>query len=730
MADPTASRRVRFGPFEVDLRSGELANAGRRQTLPEQPLALLTALLARPGELVTRDELRTQLWPADTFVDFEHGLNAAVKRLREILDDSAETPQYIETVPRRGYRFKAPVDGATQSSFGSSNEPTNNSRQSPAVSRRNTRELVVWALLSLTAVAGLALTAVRFREHGADTRSVRFSVDPPDKSAVTGSMAISPDGQHLALIVSTAAEATQLSIRRLDSLTTQIIPGTEGAGGPFWSPDGRFIGFFAQGKLKKIDAARGPAQTLCDAPKGLSGTWNQDGVIVFNLDTWDSALYRVSARGGAPTVVLAPDNTVEFSYNAPQFLPDGRHFLYLSVFREPRKSGIFVGSLDSKKTRRILDTQWMAAYASGTDETKGHLLFIRDGRLMAQQFDTTRLQLAGDAVPVADNLPTHIYAAASVSASENGTLAYVSNVRQTENRTLVWVDRQGRPQPLPAPARLYENPRISPDGRRLAVQINDGTASDVWTYDFARDLLAPLTRDGTSSFANIAWADSEHLLFCSNRDGPWNMYTQNADGSGPTERLLASTHGQAASSLSRDGRWLVFDDFEPRENYGDLWVLPLQGERKPRLLRRGSFHQWGASLSPDGHWLAFNSDESGRFEVYVTSFPSIQGRRQISTDGGIEVQWGPDGRELFWRDDDKLMRAGIETTAGFNPTRPQLVFAGYDRGVPGIPSYDIALDGQHFLMLKSTETTAAIPKVNVVVNWLELVGAQGSAGRK
>lgn len=310
---------------------------------------------------------------------------------------------------------------------------------------------MAWILLILTATAAASLAIVHFRQPRAELRSYRFSLIPPDNSTFTGPVSVSPDGNHVAMIVSSAA-GTTLWIRRLESSTAQALPGTEGADGPFWSPDSRFIGFFAIGKLKKVDSAGGPAQTVCDAPNGSEGTWGRDGVIVFARDTWDSALYQVSAEGGTPSLLVEPNRPREMAYGSPQFLPDGRHFLFHIRNGQPTANGVYVGSLDSKETRWILNTQWMATYVRTASARAGHLLFVRDGTLMAQPFDPNHFQLLGQPTSVTDGLPTDPYRRAFFAASENGVLAYSSNRGQSSPLRLVWVDRQGKSQALSVPS--------------------------------------------------------------------------------------------------------------------------------------------------------------------------------------------------------------------------------------------------------------------------------------
>lgn len=603
---------------------------------------------------------------------------------------------------------------------------------------RKKRELVAWTLLMVTALASLVLAAVHFRQIPADVRSFRFSIPAPENGSFTGPVSVSPDGRQLAVVVLSSG-ITKLWVRSLDSPAAQPLEGTEGADGPFWSPDSRSIAFFAVGKLKRIDSAGGPVQTVCDAPNGSEGTWSRDGVILFTLDTWDSSLYRVAAEGGAPTLIGEP-LPGQTAYKSPHFLPDGRHFVYAARFLPLSRTGIYVGSLDSKQTKWILNTIWMVAYAPAIGGGHGHLLFVRDGTLTAQPFDTNGLQLTGQPFAVADGQPTDTSRGAFFSVSMNGILAYSTNKTGATPVTLVWVDRQGKATPLRVPAGRYGGPRVSPDGQKLSMEINNGITSDIWIYDLTRAVFARLTYDGTSEGGSLVWSpDSKRVFFSSRRPGPLNLYVQDADGKGPAERMLPGPNAAMVDSLSRDGRTLIFTYMAPMtsepdavpitgEN-GEIWAVQLHGARKPQPLVRGPHKHWGADLSPDGRWLAYLSDESGQFEVYVTSYPSLQGKWQVSTGWGTEVRWAPDGRELYWRSNDRMMAASINTQRGFSASQPRILFSEYLSGVPGLPQYDVARDGR-FLMLKAMEAATDVTHINVASNWVASVKSSANAGTR
>ena len=379
-------RFIRFSVFELDLRSGDLRKAGARLNLPDQPLQFLTALLERPGELVTRDELRQRLWADDTFVDFEHGLNAAVKRLRDTLGDSADTPRFIETLPRRGYRFIAPVSRGDQSLESRPVPVRGTERQGadepPRVGHFARRPRAAVAATSIGAVLVVVLAMLvtpailkRSRSSGGDL--VRFAIEPPQDARFSTTLALSPDGSRIVFGVVDSHGEDQLWVRSLDALESRALPGTEGGICPFWSPDGRHLGFFAHGRIKTIDVLGGPPETLCDcAPSPRGGSWNREGVIIFAPDS-RSALWRVPSTGGPRTPLTTLDPAIRAgSHRWPHFLPDGRHFVYLLLSGQVEQQGLYVGSIDSGEVIRLVDANSSAVYAP-----PGYLLFERDGSL-------------------------------------------------------------------------------------------------------------------------------------------------------------------------------------------------------------------------------------------------------------------------------------------------------------------------------------------------------------
>jgi serine/threonine protein kinase/Tol biopolymer transport system component len=516
---------------------------------------------------------------------------------------------------------------------------------------------------------------------------------------------------------------THLYLRFIDRIETAPIRGTDRGASPFFSPDGRWVGFFADGKVKKVPITGGVPQTICDdlvrgreAAAAQSADWAPDDSIFFA--TGFSGLWRVPASGGTPQLVTTLDTKKgEFSHRWPQILPGGREVLFTVQGPNSTDFHVAVESLMTRQRRNLTEKGSYARYASS-----GHLVYAWEGSLLASPFDLVRLEVTGPESSILENLPLDKDGAAMFALSGNGTLIYVS-AGPPSQRTLVWVDRRGNGKAISTTARAFKSPRLSPDGQRLAVDIGP----DVWTYDLARDVLTRLTYDGSSCCPE--WTpDSKRLVFSSYGTGPLNLFMQAADGSGQPERLTTSENYQWASSWSPDGRVLAFMEFN-HTTLGDIWMLPLEGEHKPYPLVRTSSTEWGGRISPDGRWLAYVSDATGRFEVYVTSFPSGQSKRQISTEGGAEAVWSRNGRELFYREGAKMMAVGIEANRSLTAAKPRMLFAGYMRSVPGEPQYDVSLDGGRFVMVKS-ETESAPTQLNVVLNWFEELRNRSGTGLK
>ncbi len=563
-----------------------------------------------------------------------------------------------------------------------------------------------WAVAGLFLIAA-AVGFVHFREAPEAAPLIRTFIPAPDKAqfdsygglAATAPVALSPDGQRMTYGVRTADGKSQLWLRSLDALTAQPLGGTEDATHPFWSPDSRFIGFFAGGKLRKIDASGGPPITLCDAPAGRGGTWNSDGVIIFTPN--GGGISRVAAAGGIPT-------PVEETGRWPWFLPDGRHFL----FSQPPT--IRLGSLDSKETKLLIETNSDAVYS------QGHMIYLRDDTLMAQPFDLKTLATSGDAVPIAENVRSVGNSRRGVvSVSRNGLLAYQSGTG-AGRLALTWFDRTGKRSGTLGEPGDFQVVDFSPDRKNLAVTIFDpaNRTFDTWLYDVARGIRTRFTFDASPTPISAIWSpDGSSVVFATRRAGKWGLYRKASNMAGTEEFLYADDTVKVLTGWSPDGGFLLYDSTganSPNAIRG-TWILPLNGERKPFRFAENSVSAATPQFSPDGHWIAYRSVDSRRPEIYIEPFPGPGGKVQVSTTGGVSPRWRHDGKELFYTSTGgQMMAAELSIKgAGIEVGRVQALFDGLPTSYGG---FDVSLDGQRFLVAVPPEQTAPGP-LTLVQNW-------------
>ncbi len=584
------------------------------------------------------------------------------------------------------------------------------------------------ALLLGAMIASLAIWNLKPAPASPPKPVSRLTITLPPGQQLAGfdggsAVTLSPDGTRLAYVASQNG-IQQLYLRAMDSLEARPIPGTEGASSPFFSPDGQWLGFFAGGKLKKVSVSGGAALTLGDSAYPLGASWGSQGTIAF-VATSGPVLQQVSDSGGTPQPLTRLEK-VEIAHLWPEFLPGGKALLFVALTNvSVNNAQIAVQSVGTGERRNLVQGATQPRYAPS-----GHLVYAQGGSLMAAQFDTQRLAVTGAAVPVVEGvLQFTTSGAAQYSFSATGSLVYVPGSRQGAQSKLVWVNRNGVEQPLAVPAHAYLAPRLSPDGRRVAVGIIQQD-SQVWLYDLSRETLTRLTFEGNFN-VNPAWTpDGKRIAFTSNKEGPQSIFWQLADGTGGLERLTSSEYLQAPHSWSPDGQLLAFIEGSPTTGV-DIWVLRLS-DRKAQPFLRTQFTEGGPRFSPDGRWLVYVSDESGRYEIYVQPYPGPGGKWQISTEGGTEPVWNRNGRELFYRSGNKMMAVDIATQPGFTAGKPRMLFRGqYVPTVTTLPNYDVSPDGQRFLMLKSTESSEAAPtQINVVQNWFEELKQKVPTGKK
>jgi serine/threonine-protein kinase len=584
------------------------------------------------------------------------------------------------------------------------------------------RRLVSWrgvAVLGLAVMALLAVAVIATRNlKPARSQPVtRMVMNLPAGQQLAGledgpAVALSPDGTYL-VYVAREGGAQQVYLRAMDSLESKPILGTEGAVNPFFSPDSQWVGFFAGGKLKKVSLNGGAALALGDTSRPGGGSWGSQGVIAFGPIIGSSVLLQMPDSVGAPQP-LTRFGKGEASHRWPEFLPGGKAVLFAAAptaltFTNARVDVQSVGT----GAGRDLVSGTQPRYAPS-----GHLLFAQGGALMAVPFDPQRLAVTGTAVPVVDGILESSAGAAQYSISATGSLVYVPGGFQSAQLRLVWVNRNGAEQPLAAPPHAYYRPRLSPDGRKVAVGILE-QESQIWAYDLSRDTLTRLTFEGNYNPVAVWTPDGKRIAIESNKDGTPNIFWQLADGSGGLERLTTSEYFQDPQSWSPDGQLLAFYEVVAPSKVADIWVLRMS-DRKAQPFLRTQFNEAYPRFSPDGRWLAYISDESGSIEVYVQSYPGPGGKYQISTEGGTDPVWNPSGKELFYRSGDKMMAVDIATQPSFNAGKSRMLFEG--RYVQGpFPNYDVSPDGQRFLMIKPVEQTSSSSPTQIVVvqNWFE-----------
>jgi len=579
-----------------------------------------------------------------------------------------------------------------------------------------------WAVAALAIAAAVTLAVIHFAlETPPQPRSIISAILPPEEVSRIEDLALSPDGEWLVFAGLTTEGATQLYLRRLDSPDVRALDGTDGATYPFWSPGSRFIGFFADGELKKTGISGGSPFTLADAPAGRGGAWSDDGVIVFAPPGIGDPLHRVSAGGGPVSMVTELDaERNQGSHRWPWFLPDGRRFLFFgSQSGAPDGSSeVYVGSLEGTSIKTLMRPQESAIYSSG------NLLFARQNTLMAQVFDPETVTLGGEPRPLREPVSNTFLAKGMFSVSEDGRLAYPSGSALGISR-MTWYDRTGRRLRTVGEPASFLSIAISPDGGVVAAAVqHEASGANIWLYDVARNLRTRFTFVQEFDLT-LSWSpDGTQIAFASNRRGGFDVFRKTVSGLEEAELLVDNLGLDMPRGWSPEGSSLLFMSLDTNTE-DDLWVLPIRAadggtEPAPEPYLRTKFNERDGRFSPDGSWVAYTSDESGRFEVYVAPFPGATGKVQVSTGGGEYPIWRADGKEIFYRTQDgSIMAAGVEAAnSNFRVSAVRRLFqvslssegAGYQR------KYDVTADDQEFLVLEVPESEAK-PVIMLDSNW-------------
>jgi DNA-binding winged helix-turn-helix (wHTH) protein/Tol biopolymer transport system component len=713
-----------FGPFRLDVDSRTLTRDGEAVALTAKAFDTLLVLLRHRDQVVDKDQLVKLVWP-DTFVS-DDSLTHSVSVLRRVLGDDSAQPVYIATIPRRGYRFTAPVN-EEQATPVETAAPTEAEVALPASRPRddthpgesaNGWARRLWPAALLVLLAAMLAFVPRLSPDSAASLTpgtiIRFVQEAPPAHSLASGAVVSPDGHHLAFVARRRDNGRpELWVRSLHEPQGRALPGTEGAFRPFWSPDSQALGFFAEGRLKRAGLGNQPPQTLADVgyrPSG--GSWSSSGVILFSER--QSRLYSVPESGGKKTAVTSLEDGHDVAHQTPFFLPDGRDFLYNVIGPTAETSGTYLGSLDSRERVRLLDSS--AAAASFAEP--GYLLYVRDGNVMAHRFDAARRSLEGAGQPIASTRTETMaeIRVGTISASRNGILTFGGS---TVMARLTWFTRDGRNVgKIDSPSPLH-NPAISPDGRYVAADAS-GSETSIWLVDLERGTPTRFS-DGVLP----VWGPhGSNIVFTSRRvGGSADLVHRSITGGSSDESLLLRTpEMKIGGNWTDDNRYIVYTGSDPQTKL-DLWTLSV-ADRKPIPFLQTSFNEMHGQVSPDGRWLAYASDESGTWQVYVQTFPEPGAKRTISLSGGAEPQWRRDGRELYYlAPDGTLMAVAVSSNDdNFQAGRPVPLFQ------TRIPAdiitfrnhYAPSRDGQRFLVDAADDNEP----INIVVNWTALLSAR------
>lgn len=707
---------LEFGTFRIDREQRLLFSGTEIVPLAPKTFDTLLALVEGQGRIVEKDALLKRVWP-DTFVE-EGSLARNVSILRKTLGRGDDDQTYIETVPKRGYRFVANVKPVSP-------VVTPLERPEPRVvslhETKRPRALLVAAVTVGVVIAGWGGWFWSKTTNPRPSGVMRLGFTLPSSepfevyngSPIT-SVAIASDGSFVVYgAFSTATGKSHLYLRRLDQFDAQLVPGSEGGFSPFIAPNGSAIGFFTNDSLKRVDRSGARSETLAMVRgDGYGAEWQDDGTIIFDSG---HGLARIASTGGTPQALTTVDEAGgEVHHLWPHLLPGGTDLLFTVQTVSPQgvEARIDTVTLASGRRRTILGNAAHARYLPGT----GHLIYSSGGSILGVPFDAGKGAIAGQPVKLLDDVAA-TKDSAHLSVSRDGTLAYIRGRPVELRRSLVVVDRSGNATTLPAPPRAYQGPRVSADGQHALVYLWESGRSDVWTFDFVRHGLTRLTSSGTATLP--VWsADGRSAVYQDYRDGPSNVVVQSIDGSTSARKVSPSAQEQWPHSFSPDGRHVIYTQGDPGPRHGNVWAAAIDGEPAPHaLLPQQSHEQWGGWPSSDGRWLAYVSDETGQFEVYITDLPRLARKWQVSTNGGHEPVWSKTGGELFYREGNRVLSVSVGAAPQSRPGKPIALFEGaYVACCPGLPQYDTMPDGG-FLMIRDDTDETVFTELRVVKGW-------------
>jgi len=749
-----------FGPFSIDVGERMLRRDGRPVPLTPKAFDVLAALLEQPGRLISKEELLQKVWP-DTFVE-ESNLAYNVFALRKALGDTADNGQYIETVAKRGYRFTAaltpanPVNGGSPSPEGVAEAPVIVAVSAPAEfhpsaeppqtpTTSGVRKYIssgslrgaAWFAAGVIFASGIIVLLTIPRQAVPTPSVIRAQIAPGVQLSEASPFAVSPDGQQLVFGGTGSDGVNRLWVRRMDADVARPLSGTEAALGGltppmFWSPDSQSVAFNAPGQIKRIDVRGGAPRTVCDTPNGsIGGSWNADDVIVVGQPA--GGLLRCPAAGGAVSEVTRLDATKgESAHLLPSFLPDRRHFLYLSVSRTaPEKSGVYLGSLDADpgapRPDRLLATGFGAAYARSETALTGHVVFLQDGTLFAQAFDERSLQFRGERVSLAAPVGSFLDGG-FFSVSQNDVIAFRAPDKEFQ---LTWFDRRGNRLATAGDVGLYSAVAISPDDSRVATVkevFRPNIDQDIWVFDSSRPTMGRVTSGAQLEGSPVWSADGKRLIF-STTGGNSSVFEQAIDRASSPKPLLKTNDYLIPTSVSADGRFLLYAAATMGKTRTDIWVASLTDPEKRFPLIQREFDQWQGQFSPDNRWVAYVSNESGRSEVLVRGFAApLDGQTSesetviVSSAGGTAPRWRADGKELYFISaDGTVMVADVNAAARISVGVPRALFQ--------IPrshgDWAVVSDGSRFLIAMPAGPDTSAP---FTILWNRLAGLRAQPG--